>query len=397
MNTRYPIALLALTCLLISPLVRAQGVGDRELERLEQRITTYSNDPFQKIVTYTVEQSRKDCAAVEAEVRKATPPEYPALEARLLAVLKSPDATGDCKNFVCRQLATAGSPVCVPAVAPLLLDEKTSHMARFALEPNLSPAAGAALRAALPQVKGKLLVGVISSIGVRRDAQAVEALAALVVSDDSAVAMAAIAAIGNIGVGDAIKALEGAKVAPNLRSAIATAQITAARHLARSVIASGSGSASSSTHNEQWAERARWTSCPSIGVPARACSSTARAGSALRRVRSVMPGRTASRSAAVDVRVSAVAPIAGAASASRPSPSVASGPATPVAPRSDAATVPRAVASTWRATSSMSFMKAARSIGSTVSSASGPAGGASSGGGSGAGGSSATRSDASAV
>ena len=216
MNTRYPIALLAFTWVLVSPVVRAQDVGD----------------PFTKIITYSVEQSRKDCAAVEAEVRKATPAQYAALESKLLGALRSPDATADCKNFVCRQLATAGSPVCVPGVAPLLLDEKTSHMARFALEPNLSPAAGAALRAALPQVKGKLLVGVISSIGVRRDAQAVEALAALVVSDDSAVAMAAIAAIGNIGVGDAIKALEGAKVAPNLRSAIATAQITAARHLA---------------------------------------------------------------------------------------------------------------------------------------------------------------------
>lgn len=216
MNTLHRIVPLLIAGLLISTFVGAQDAGD----------------PFAKIITYSMDQSRKDCAAVEAEIRKATVSQYPAIEAKLLDALRSPDATVDCKNFVCRQLATVGSPVCVPVVAPLLLDEKTSHMARFALEPNASPAAAAALRAALSQAKGKVLIGIISSIGARRDGEAVSALASLVGSDDQAVVHAAIVAIGEIGTADAIKALEAAKVSQGLRTAVATAQITAARHLA---------------------------------------------------------------------------------------------------------------------------------------------------------------------
>ena len=50
-------------------------------------------------------------------------------------------------------------------------------MARYGLEPIPDPAVDAALRDALGKVKGRLLVGVIGSIGVRRDPKAVPALA----------------------------------------------------------------------------------------------------------------------------------------------------------------------------------------------------------------------------
>jgi len=216
MKTRQYLLLTVVTSLLMPLLAQAQDE---------------SGDPFRKIITYTIDQSRKDCAAVEAEVRKASPAQYAALEAKLLAALKSPDATPDCKNFVCRQLATVGSPVCIPAVAPLLLDQKNSHMARFALEPNASPTAGAALLAALTQTKGKLQVGIISSIGARRDAQAVGALAALIAGNDEAASRAAVVALGHIGTADALEALESVN-APKFATAIATAQLDAARHLA---------------------------------------------------------------------------------------------------------------------------------------------------------------------
>ena len=64
----------------------------------------------------------------------------------------------------------------MPALAALLGDEKLAHMARYALEPIPDPAVDAALRDALGKLKGRPLVGVIGSIGVRRDAKAVERL-----------------------------------------------------------------------------------------------------------------------------------------------------------------------------------------------------------------------------
>jgi len=140
------------------------------------------------------------------------------LETRLLAVLKS-GASRSAKDFVCRKLRTVGTVASVPALAALLPDQDLSHMARYALERIQSPEAGAALREALPKVGGALKVGVIGSLGARRDAASVPALAPLLADADKAVACAAACALGDIGtpqagvaVGDFLKkAPEGVK------------------------------------------------------------------------------------------------------------------------------------------------------------------------------------------
>ncbi len=131
-----------------------------------------------------------------------------AQEDKLLAILKS-DAPLKEKGDACRELAQAGTKQAVPVLAPLLADEQLSHMARFALEPIADPSVDVALRDALGKVKGRLLVGVISSLGVRKDTQAIEPLAKLLTETDPAVAQAAARALGSIG-GAAVPALEGA-------------------------------------------------------------------------------------------------------------------------------------------------------------------------------------------
>jgi len=130
-------------------------------------------------------------------------------EAQLIAVLQS-GATQKEKADACRELAHVGTKKAVPALAALLGDEKLSHMARYALEPILDPAADAALRDALSKVKGRPLLGVIGSLGVRRDAKAVDALAKLLADADADVAQAAARALGRIGTPDAAKAIDAA-------------------------------------------------------------------------------------------------------------------------------------------------------------------------------------------
>jgi HEAT repeat protein len=120
------------------------------------------------------------------------------LEAKLAAVLKS-DASLAAKDYVCRKLSLIGSANCVPNVATLLGDEKLSHMARYALERIPDPAAVEAMRDALPTIGGRQKVGVINSLGVRRDAKAVSALAKLLGDKDEEVAAAAAMALGSIG------------------------------------------------------------------------------------------------------------------------------------------------------------------------------------------------------
>lgn len=122
-------------------------------------------------------------------------------EQKLIDVLKS-DAPKAEKAMTCKKLAVYGSAEAVPALAPLLEDWELSSWARTALEVIPGPAADRALREALDKVDGRLLVGVINSIGNRRDAKAIDGLTAKLESSDTAVVTAAAVAMGHIG-GDA--------------------------------------------------------------------------------------------------------------------------------------------------------------------------------------------------
>jgi HEAT repeat protein len=132
------------------------------------------------------------------------------LEQRLAAVLTS-DASRDAKDYVCRKLMLIGTAASVPTLAALVPQEENSHMARYALERLPAPEAGQALREALPKLNGKLKIGVISSLGARRDAASVSALASLLSDSDAAVSTAAATALGDIGGAEAVKALGNAK------------------------------------------------------------------------------------------------------------------------------------------------------------------------------------------
>lgn len=130
-------------------------------------------------------------------------------EGKLIAVLKS-DASRKEKADACRLLSIIGTKDAVAPLAALLGDEKLSHMARYGLEPIPDPAVDEALRDALGKLKGRPLVGVIGSIGVRCDAKAVRPLTKMLQNSDADVAQAAARALGKIGNSAAAKALQGA-------------------------------------------------------------------------------------------------------------------------------------------------------------------------------------------
>lgn len=194
---------------------------------------TPASDPYQGIAQYVFGGSRADITAIEAEIRKTPVEQYPAIEQRLLNVLKDPAATVDGRRFVCRLLGMVGSAKSVPALAELLSHEQLAHPARMALEPMADPSAGAALRAAMPKLKGKLLAGVITSLGMRRDNEAVPAIARAALDGDPAVADAAIRALGFIGTVDAARELGtlAGRVPEGLQRFVAQAQVICAGRL----------------------------------------------------------------------------------------------------------------------------------------------------------------------
>ena len=151
---------------------------------------------------------------------------------RALETLQSA-APKEAKALACKQLAVVGDAAAVPGLAPLLTDPELSSWARIALEVIPGSAADEALRVALGKAEPKLQVGIINSIGVRRDPQAVAPLAAKLADADASVAIAAAIALGRIGGEPAISALQKAAQTgnPTVRSAVAQGRILCAEQL----------------------------------------------------------------------------------------------------------------------------------------------------------------------
>ena len=132
-----------------------------------------------------------------------------ASQAQLLATLTS-NAPLDQKWAAAQQLAQTGTREAVPKLAALLTDDQLSDLARSVLESIPDPAVDVALRDVLDRLEGTKLAGVITTIGARRDAEAVAALARRLPAKDPVVVSAAADALGRIGTPPAAKALEEA-------------------------------------------------------------------------------------------------------------------------------------------------------------------------------------------
>ncbi|MDA0349385.1 MAG: hypothetical protein O3C43_09970 [Verrucomicrobia bacterium] len=107
--------------------------------------------------------------------------------------------TAQARAEACQALAVVGGPKSVPVLAGLLNDRQLAAYARTALEVIDDPSAGQALRDALPNLEGQLLIGVITSIGARRDREAVSALIELVADPKRGAGEAALVALARIG------------------------------------------------------------------------------------------------------------------------------------------------------------------------------------------------------
>ena len=181
------------------------------------------------IKTYKFGDSTAPLRGVEGQVTGSLGnPEARKAIAVALAGLLASDATRDAKIFACRQLAVCGGAENVPALAALLTAISTSDMARIALERIPGAEADAALTDALGKADDKSKIGIVNSLGVRKAASAVAAIAPLLKSKDPLLAEAAAAALGHIGGADATKALKGRMN----KAARATAESTLKEHKA---------------------------------------------------------------------------------------------------------------------------------------------------------------------
>lgn len=156
-------------------------------------------------------------------------------EKELLAVLRSDAAEAD-KALACKKLAVHGSGDAVPDLAKLLANDRLASWARIPLEAIPDRACDAALREAVGSLSGRLLVGVINSLGVRRDGEATNLLVKRLSDPDAEVAAAAAAALGSIATPAAAVALRQAVASGPAagRPAAAEAAVVCAERLAAS-------------------------------------------------------------------------------------------------------------------------------------------------------------------
>jgi HEAT repeat protein len=188
-----------------------------------------------KIATYEYGQSREALAAFTEFVRESmgSPGVLKQVEARLLGLLQS-EATAAAKDFAFRELSLIATNASIPVLAPMLTRAETSEMARYALARIPGPAADEALRKALDTAAGKVKVGIVNSLGQRRDPKSVPALNALVSSSEAGIAPAAVAALAEIADRPALDALAAAmgKAGGELRQRVAEAYLQCADQLA---------------------------------------------------------------------------------------------------------------------------------------------------------------------
>lgn len=119
------------------------------------------------------------------------------IEQGFLEILQS-EASRPAKEYVCRQLALIGTGRSVPILAKILYDADLSDCARFALEMIPDSSVDKALRTALEKVDGNQRIGIVNTLGERRDRKAVPLLSKLRNSPDEVLSAAVEASLRKI-------------------------------------------------------------------------------------------------------------------------------------------------------------------------------------------------------
>ena len=205
---------------------------------------------FEQLRSYDYGQPDQALHVIELYVVRAAvdAPRRAQVADRLAGILADPKSSRAAKVFACQQLLAVGTEAQVPLVAKMLDDPETAEIARFTLQALPGEASLAAIRGALGRLDGLPLVGAINSLGVRRDAKAVDPLARLLASPNVQVAAAAAESLGKIGTSEAAAALRKALPPPEAMVAFHNAQLQCAERLA----SAGDAAAAAAMYEHVW-------------------------------------------------------------------------------------------------------------------------------------------------
>lgn len=133
------------------------------------------------------------------------------LEKQFIELLKNKNTPLAAQQYICDRLSMMGTNASVKILAKLLQEKEASEFARFALERIPGEKSSEALRKSVKKLHDDSQIGMITSLGIRRDEKAVNLLSKFVLGKDEKVATAAARALGEIGSNLAIGSLTNAK------------------------------------------------------------------------------------------------------------------------------------------------------------------------------------------
>jgi len=188
----------------------------------------------QKAAAYDFGKGPEALWTIEQSIREMKPSEYPVAEQCLLRALRAGGSTGWI-DFLCRQLGVVGSEASAEILIPMLRQEDTADMARYALERIGTPGIRNRVRQVLSEVPARTRVGICSTLGTWRDPDAVETLSGFLKGRDEDLRLAAIAALARIGTETAAQPLVEAlgRTSGPARDRVSEACLKAAQTMAR--------------------------------------------------------------------------------------------------------------------------------------------------------------------
>lgn len=167
---------------------------------------------LKEVKVYDWDGSREPLRIVDVEIRQShgQTEHLKSLEDGLMEIVQS-DAGHGAKRFAYQKLSQIATERSIPALASKLTHADEAEMARYTLERIPSTATVNALRSALSKTQGRTKIGIINSLGVRREASSTSQLGELLSDADPAVAAAAAWSLGKIGNAAALDILAKAK------------------------------------------------------------------------------------------------------------------------------------------------------------------------------------------
>jgi len=184
---RFAVVVMSIAAVLTA-LAKSASADDAKLQAAIKAAGTWTFGGDASHVNYIAQEVVQ--AAKDPEARKA-------IEKLIIAGLPGAK-TAASRDFFCRQLVIVGSEASAPALAKLLGDKESSHMARYALERLPGKAVDQALLDALAKVDDDLKIGMVYSLGRRGCKAAVGPAIKLIGSKNEALAIASLTALSHI-------------------------------------------------------------------------------------------------------------------------------------------------------------------------------------------------------